>query len=427
MDVLCNVASLHLPAMHIFVWPRRAALLLFFVVSVFPAWAQNTTPNLKPDGATKDAATSQVGKDAKLATTSSSTAVASKTPLKSTAKPSTAIAKKASKPGQRSKAAKVRLGKAFGNTAAVKALARELAKQHDMPVAWVQQQISKARVLPQVQQMILPAAAPTAKNWAAYRSRFIEPRRIDAGVQFWRQHEAALQRAEKTYGVPSRYIVGILGVETYFGQHQGQFKVLDALATLSLAFPKEHKQASEREAFFKNELGMFLQQRLKNPALKNQLGSYAGAIGWPQFMPSSIAKFAVDFDNDGRIDLAKSSTDAIGSIANYFQAYGWQTSMPTHFEVDMQAQGTDLDALLAPDIVPSWTAAHLASQQVALAEAGRAFEGPLALVELFNGNDAPSYVAGTENFFVVTRYNRSSYYALAVIELGEVIEKALAE
>jgi membrane-bound lytic murein transglycosylase B len=172
---------------------------------------------------------------------------------------------------------------------------------------------------------------------------------------------------------------------------------------------------------------MFLQQRLKNPALKNQLGSYAGAIGWPQFMPSSIAKFAVDFDNDGRIDLAKSSTDAIGSIANYFQAYGWQTSMPTHFEVDMQAQGTDLDALLAPDIVPSWTAAHLASQQVALAEAGRAFEGPLALVELFNGNDAPSYVAGTENFFVVTRYNRSSYYALAVIELGEVIEKALAE
>jgi membrane-bound lytic murein transglycosylase B len=170
------------------------------------------------------------------------------------------------------------------------------------------------------------------QKWAAYRSRFIEPRRIDAGVQFWRQHEAALQRAEKTYGVPAHYIVGILGVETYFGQHQGQFKVVDALATLSLAFPKEHKQASEREAFFKNELGTFLQQRLKNPCMKNQLGSYAGAIGWPQFMPSSIAKFAVDFDNDGRIDLAKSSTDAIGSIANYFQAYGWQTGMPTHFD-----------------------------------------------------------------------------------------------
>ena len=407
--------------MHIFVWPRRAALLLFLVVSVCPSWAQHTTPHLKTDGSAKDAATSPVG------TSTPSNAVASKSPVKSTAKRRTANAQKAAKPGQRRKAAKVQLGKSFGNTTAVKALARELAKQHDMPVAWVQQQISKARLLPQVQQMILPAAAPTAKNWAAYRARFIEPRRIEAGVQFWRQHEAALQRAEKTYGVPAHYIVGILGVETYFGQHQGQFKVVDALATLSLAFPKEHKQASEREVFFKNELGTFLQQRLKNPSLKNQLGSYAGAIGWPQFMPSSIAKFAVDFDNDGRIDLAKSSTDAIGSIANYFQAYGWQTGMPTHFEVDMQAQGTALDALLAPDIVPSWTAAHLASQQVTLDEAGRAFEGPLALVELFNGTDAPSYVAGTENFFVVTRYNRSSYYALAVIELGETIEKALAQ
>ena len=427
MRVLCNGASLHLPAMHIFVWPRRAALLLFFVVSVCPAWAQHTTPPLKTDGAAQDAAASPVGKDAKLATSTSSNPVASKSPVQSTAKRSTAKAKKASKPGQRSKAAKVRLGKAFGNTAAVKALARELAKQHDMPVAWVQQQMSKARLLPQVQQMILPAAAPTAKNWAAYRSRFIEPQRIEMGVQFWRKHEAELQRAEETYGLPARYIVGILGVETYFGQHQGQFKVLDALATLSLAFPKEHRQADERVAFFKNELGLFLQQRLKNPAMKNQLGSYAGAIGWPQFMPSSIAKFAVDFDNDGRIDLGKSSTDAIGSVANYFKAYGWQSGMPTHFEVDMQAQGTALDALLAPDIVPSWTAAHLSAQQVALAEAGRAFEGPLALVELFNGTDAPSYVAGTENFFVVTRYNRSSYYALAVIELGEAIEKALAQ
>jgi len=413
--------------MHIFVWSRRAALLLFFVVSVMPVWAQNTPPHLKTEVAAKDAETAPMSKEAQLATSTSLNAVASKSLDKTTAKRSPAKAKKASKPGQHRKAAKVRLGKAFGNTAAVKTLARELAQNHNLPVAWVQQQISKARVLPQVQQMILPASAPTSKNWAAYRSRFIEPQRIGAGVQFWRNHDAALQRAEKAYGVPARFIVGILGVETYFGQHQGQFKVLDALATLSLAFPQEHKQASEREAFFKNELGMFLQQRLKNPALKNQLGSYAGAIGWPQFMPSSIAKFAVDFDRDGRIDLAQSSTDAIGSIAHYFRAYGWQTDMPTHFEVDMQAQGTVLEALLAPDIVPSWTAAHLAGQQVALSDAGRAFEGPLALVELFNGTDAPSYLAGTENFFVVTRYNRSSYYALAVIELGEAIEKSLAQ
>ena len=393
MRLLCNAASLHLPAMHIIHWTRCAALFLLFVVLGLPAFAQNTPSHAKHVGTANVAATSRTVKTKNM---------------------------------KRPKPPKVVVGKAFGNTVAVKTLASELAKQHEMPVAWVQQQLASARVLPQVQQMILPAAAPSAKNWAAYRARFIEPQRIEAGVQFWRQHEAELQRAEKTYGVPARYIVGILGVETYFGQHQGQFKVLDALATLSLAFPKEHKQASEREAFFKNELGLFFQQRLKNPSMKNQLGSYAGAIGWPQFMPSSIAKFAVDFDNDGRVDLAKSSADAIGSVAHYFQAYGWQTGMPTHFDVDMKAQGAALDALLAPDIVPSWTAAHLASQHVVLSEAGRTFAGPLALVELFNGTDAPSYVAGTENFFVVTRYNRSSYYALAVIELGEVIEKALA-
>ena len=325
---------------------------------------------------------------------------------------------------KRPKRDKVLVGRAFGNTPAVKALAAEMAQQHGLKAAWVQQQLASAHLLPQVQQMIMPAAAPSAKNWAAYRARFIEPQRIEAGVQFWRKHEADLQRAEQTYGVPARYIIGILGVETYFGQHQGQFKVLDALATLSLAFPKEHRQAEERVVFFKNELGLWLKQRAQNPALKNQLGSYAGAIGWPQFMPSSIAKFAVDFDNDGRIDLSKSSADAIGSVAHYFKAYGWQTGMPTHFEVDMKAQGTALEALLAPDIVPSWSPAHLTAQQVALSDAGRTFGGPLALVELFNGNDAPSYVAGTENFFVVTRYNRSSYYALAVIELGEAIEKA---
>jgi len=352
-------------------WLRRIALFLFLVLTGLHAFAQTKSPSVK-----------------------------------------------------RVKPTKVMGGKAFGATPAVKALARALAQQHQLPAPWVQQQLAAARLLPQVQQMIMPAATPRAKNWASYRARFIEPQRIEAGLHFWRTHEKNLQRAEMTYGVPARFIVGILGVETYFGQHQGQFKVMDALTTLSLAFPKAHPQADERVAFFQNELGFWLQQRHRNPALKNQLGSYAGAMGWPQFMPSSIAQFAVDFDGDGRIDLSKSSADAIGSVAHYFQAYGWQTGMPTHFTVNMQATGEALQALLAPDIVPSWSAAHLTSQQVTLSNAGLAFDRPMALVELFNGDDAPSYIAGTENFFVVTRYNRSSYYALAVIELGAAIEKA---
>lgn len=338
----------------------------------------------------------------------------------------TAHAAKANKTKvKKTRPAKVVVGKTFGSTAAVKALAADIAQQHSLPQPWVTQQLASAHLLPQVQQMILPAATPSAKNWAAYRARFIEPKRIQAGVSFWQKHANDLALAEKTYGVPARYIVGILGVETYFGEHQGQYKVLDALATLSLAFPPQHPQAAERVAFFKNELGLHLQQRWREASLKNQLGSYAGATGWAQFMPSSIDKFAVDFDRDGHVNLSKSASDAIGSVAHYFQAYGWQTGMPTHFAVEVKANEKDLSALLAPDIVPSWSATQLAEKNIVLAEAGQSYSGPLALVELFNGSDKPSYVAGTENFFVVTRYNRSSYYALAVIELGEAVEQAM--
>ena len=330
-------------------------------------------------------------------------------------------------PSQKAKTkTKVVLGKALGNTPAVKALASRLSAEHQLPKAWVQQNIAKARLLPQVQQMVLPPVSPTAKNWQAYRSRFLQAARIQAGVAFAQKYADELQRAEASYGVPITYVLGVLGVETFYGQHQGQFKVLDTLATLSMAFPKEHPYASERQAFFENELGHHLKQLRQQPSLKNQLGSFAGASGWPQFMPSSIAKFAVDFDGDGRIDLARSPVDAIGSVAHYFQAFGWQTGMPTHFEVKVNATEADLAALLAPDIVPSWSLAHLQDKGVEVVSA-YGYAQPLALVQLFNADDPPSYVAGTENFFVITRYNRSSYYALAVIDLGDAVVKALAE
>ena len=330
-------------------------------------------------------------------------------------------------PSQKAKTkTKVVLGKALGNTPAVKALASRLSAEHQLPKTWVQQNIAKARLLPQVQQMVLPPVSPTAKNWQAYRSRFLQAARIQAGVAFAQKYADELQRAEASYGVPITHVLGVLGVETFYGQHQGQFKVLDTLVTLSMAFPKEHPYASERQAFFENELGHHLKQLRQQPSLKNQLGSFAGASGWPQFMPSSIAKFAVDFDGDGRIDLARSPVDAIGSVAHYFQAFGWQTGMPTHFEVKVNATEADLAALLAPDIVPSWSLAHLQDKGSEVMSAS-GYAQPLALVQLFNADDPPSYVAGTENFFVITRYNRSSYYALAVIDLGDAVVKALAE
>ena len=241
-------------------------------------------------------------------------------------------------------------------------------------------------------------------------------------MRFWQTHKEALERAQNTYGVPVELIVGVIGVETFYGQHMGKYKVLDVLTTLALHFPPEHPRAQERQAFFKSELGYFLKMVHAQPKGQSAItGSYAGAMGWPQFMPSSWTRFAVDFDGDGRIDLLKNPVDAIGSVANYFKAFGWQTGMPTHYPAQFDEAKLDKPTLLAPDILPSFSAASMQDKGMVLTSDAQQHKGNLALVELFNGSDAPSYVVGTENFYVVTRYNWSSYYALAVIELGAVI------
>ena len=312
-------------------------------------------------------------------------------------------------------------GAAYGKTPQVMALADELAEQHALPKAWVREQLSQAHYLKGVPKLVLPPSVPAAKNWRAYRERFIESRRIEAGTQFWNTYQSALTRAEQTYGVPAEMVVGIIGVETFYGQHMGNYRVLDALATLTLNFPTNHPRAAERQAFFKSELGHFLVQAHQQTGAAIT-GSFAGAMGWPQFMPSSVTKFAVDFDGDGRIDLRNSPVDAIGSVANYFKAFGWQTGMPTHYPVSFDEARLDKPTLLAPDILPSFSVSNFTAKGAVLEEQGQKHTGPLALVELFNGNEPPSYVAGTENFYVVTRYNWSSYYALAVIELGEAIK-----
>ena len=266
----------------------------------------------------------------------------------------------------------------------------------------------------------------TPKNWALYRSRFIDPVRTRAGVTFWQAQRDTLARAQATYGVPAEIIVGIIGVETIYGQQMGRFKVLDALATLALDFPAEHPRAAQRSQFFAGELGQFL--KLTNQSGIDPMslrGSYAGAMGMPQFMPSSWAKFAVDFDGDGRIDLFNSPADVIGSVANYFKTFGWQPDMPTHYNVSFDPEKLDLEALLLPDILPTFSVASFTAKGAVLDAAGQTHTGPLALVELQNGDQPASYVAGTENFYVITRYNWSSYYAMAVIELGRAVAQAM--
>ena len=304
--------------------------------------------------------------------------------------------------------------------------ADDIAARRDLDRDWVRRAIGQARYLPQLAKLILPPTPGTPKNWRAYRSRFIEPIRIKAGVKFWRENLATLTRAEDETGVPAAIIVGIIGVETIYGRQMGGLRVIDTLSTLAFDFPVNHPAALERSAFFRSELEQFLSLMHRtgvDPRLP--LGSYAGAMGMPQFMPSSWARYAVDYDGDSRIDLFNSADDVIGSVANYFKAFGWQPGMPTHYPVSFDAGRLDLDAMLAPDILPTFSVASLIAKGAVLDGEALQHSGKLALVELQNAGAQPSYVLGTENFYTITRYNWSSYYAMAVIDLGREIERAM--
>jgi membrane-bound lytic murein transglycosylase B len=273
--------------------------------------------------------------------------------------------------------------------------------------------------VPNVAQLIMPATTPAARNWSAYRARFVEPRRIEAGARWWRDNDSWLGLAEERFGVPAGIVVGIVGVETYYGRITGSFRVLDALATLSFDFPSGR---SDRSGFFRSELGQFLKLASREGwDATAVLGSYAGAMGLPQFMPSSVMNYAIDFDEDGRIDLAFSSADVIGSVARFLREHGWRRGLPTLYAVEPPDDITERALLLVPDIVPSFSSAQMVERGARLDEAALQHEGSLALIELHNAEATPSYVAGTQNFYALTRYNASSYYALAVVELGRAV------
>jgi membrane-bound lytic murein transglycosylase B len=317
-------------------------------------------------------------------------------------------------------------GAAYAKRQDVNEWAEQAAKASQLDVKWVKAQLAQAHFIPSIPKLILPPSQISKKNWTAYQARFIEPKRIQAGVQFWKENQALLERAEQTFGAPPWLVVGIIGVETFYGQHTGNFRTLDALSTLTFDFPKEHPRAAERQAFFSKELAQFLvlahKEKIKPSSIK---GSYAGALGLPQFMPSSWAKFAVDFDGDQHIDLFSNKADVIGSVAHYFQAFQWQPGMPTHYPVSFNREQLDLESLMAPDILPTFSLANFVDKGAVIEGEALNHKGPLALIELLNGDAAPSYVAGTENFYAITRYNWSSYYAMAVIELGQAVAREL--
>jgi len=327
-----------------------------------------------------------------------------------------------SSPTARGAPAKRLRDKAYGRRGDVLAAARSIAAEHELNPQWVEVTLAQAHFVPDVAKLVMPAASPAARNWNAYRVRLVEARRIEAGLRWWRDNESWLHLAEERFSVPADIVVGIVGVETYYGRVTGSFRVLDALATLSFDFPSGR---SDRSGFFRSELGHFLKlARREGWDATAVLGSYAGAMGLPQFMPSSMLNFALDFDGDSRVDLATNSADVIGSVAHFLAQHGWRRSMPTHYAVEPPVDITERALLLVPDIVPSFTPLQMAERGARLSDAALQHEGPLALIELQNGEAPRSYVAGTQNFYTLTRYNASSYYAMAVIELGRATAAA---
>lgn len=317
----------------------------------------------------------------------------------------------------------------YARRADVRQWAQDVARRRGIPEDWLHAQMARARHVGSVLPLVTPpppsatsAAPSTQTSWPQYRQKLITPQRIAAGVQFWQDNEATLARAQAQSGVPAALVVGIIGVESGYGANMGRLRVLDTLSTLAFDFPAAHPKAGERAAYFRRELEQFLTHaHASDLDATAPRGSYAGAVGLGQFMPSSQAAWAVDFDGDGRVDLSHSTADAIGSVAHYLQAHGWQPGQPVGFAVAFDAAALNLAPLLAPDIVPSFTPAQMQAHGVHPQGDGLDDAPLLALLELRHGSQAPRYMAGTRNFYVITRYNRSSYYALAVHELGQEV------
>nr|WP_234815083.1 lytic murein transglycosylase B [Noviherbaspirillum denitrificans] len=302
-----------------------------------------------------------------------------------------------------------------------------MAEKHGFDRKELEATFKRVRYIDTAIQLVKPAPPGKPKNWHAYRARFIEPVRVNAGVAFWDEYRDALARAEERYGVPAEIIVGIIGVETVYGRNTGNFRVLDALTTLAFDYPPTPNRAS-RMAFFRGEIeNTLLLARDAGIDPFSLFGSYAGAVGWPQFMPGSIRKFAVDFDGDGKVDLRNSPVDAIGSVASFLVQHGWKAGEPVVFPATLGAgepgrswemfigQGLEakfrLDELKAAGVVPAVDT-----------PADRMY----GLVDLQNGGEPTDYWLGANNFFAITQYNRSFFYAMSVIELGRTVKSARA-
>lgn len=292
----------------------------------------------------------------------------------------------------------------------------ETSKEKQIPAAYIREQLAIAEKNPTV---ISRIQTPwEAKPWHQYYPIFLKEERISAGVNFWKAHEETLKRAEKTYGVAPEMIVAILGVETLFGKHKGKYSVLDSLYSLGFHYPVR-KGYRDRGPFFKSELAHFMklayQEEFDSKATK---GSYAGAMGWGQFIPSSYLHYAVDFDADGKRDLFNNPVDAIGSVANYFAEHKWKSGEPVAYQVKLAKD--DATKFVSRNPKPKHQIHKLVASGVSITE-DLNFEQKAALLAM-EQPDHKDYWLGLHNFYVITRYNHSPLYGLAAFLLSQEIK-----
>lgn len=327
-------------------------------------------------------------------------------------------------------------------------LIAQIAQTQGIPQASLESGFSDAKTIPSIRKLVLPPSGSFKKNWVVYRKRFIEPVRLKAGKAFWEQNQAFLSKVEQESGVPAEVIVSIIGIETIYGRQTGNFRVKDVLSTLAFSYPDTPNKAS-REQLFKDQLQELIlmcwtegggslpannsKQGLNQTRLNaclNQNSSYAGAIGLPQFMPSSIRSFAVDGDGDGHIDLKQSPKDAIASVANFMRKHGWQPGMPIYFPVQ---EGAISEARALADGEPQlkYSVEALVAKGILTKEQGDLQAGGVEpqskalIVDLpypdKDGNDQVRYVVGLNNFLTIVQYNRSYFYAQSVAEFAEAL------
>ncbi len=280
----------------------------------------------------------------------------------------------------------------------------EMAQKHQFDRNELIRLFEQVEHKPQIIEAISRPA--TIKPWLEYRAAFVNKKRVKLGLVFWNQHRTALRRAEKIYGVPQEIIVALIGVETIYGQNMGHFRTIDALTTLAFDYPR-------RSEFFRDELENYLLlAREQHFDLLGTRSSYAGALGIPQFMPSSYRKYAVDFNGNHKTDLLEEATDAIGSVGNYLNAYGWIKGGP----VAVPAQLSDGCCVeMTSRSLEQWAQAGV---NVKLRRGG------VSRLLDYTVADGKAYWLGFNNFDVITRYNNSDFYAMSVFELSQQLKAA---